>query len=178
MLMYSLHVRICKSLVQGQPNISQFPCTVPIYNKSAKTFRDASQEPIFQWLFNFRNVRHFSCQWWGALVRVANGTIYAKQAHPKDICFTEEIDDKTKLNFSVELPLPKTLYILFPTTKKRKKGMYLLFFVLFTHYAKLCTKLPYLRTKLPIRWDDGRHFDVLGLLGRACLGFLNRNKVN
>ena len=48
MLMYSLHVRICKSLVQGQPNISQFPCTVPIYNKSAKTFRDASQEPIFQ----------------------------------------------------------------------------------------------------------------------------------
>ena len=48
MLMYSLHVRICKSLVQGQPNISQFPCTVPIYNKSAKTFRDASQEPIFE----------------------------------------------------------------------------------------------------------------------------------
>ena len=52
MLLYSLHVnlRICKSLVQvqGQPNISQFPCTVPIYNKSAKTFRDASQEPIFE----------------------------------------------------------------------------------------------------------------------------------
>ena len=75
----------------------------------------------------------------------------AKEAHPKDICFTEGIDNKTKLNFSVELPLPKTLYILLLTTKKRKKGMYLLFFVLFTHYAKLCAKLPYLRTKLPIR---------------------------
>ena len=49
MLMYSLHVRICKSLVQeATQHFSQFPCTVPIYNKSAKTFRDASQEPIFE----------------------------------------------------------------------------------------------------------------------------------
>ena len=41
---------------------------------------------------------------------------------PKRHLFYREIDDKTKLNFSVELPLPKTLYICFQPPKNVKKA--------------------------------------------------------
>lgn len=120
MLMYSLHVRICKSLVQGQPNISQFPCTVPIYNKSAKTFRDASQEPIS----NDFSISEMSAIF--PVIGVANGALYTQQAHPKDICF-REVDDKTKLNFPSSYQYPKPF--IFVSNRQECKKRHVLTFL-------------------------------------------------
>ena len=87
------------------------------------------------------------------VIGVANGTLYAQQAHPKDICFREEVDnDKTKLNFFRRVTITQNLLHLFPTDKNVKKRHVLTFLCPFYPLRKTVgEKLPNLRTKLPIR---------------------------